>query len=123
MQRTEHEFDTEAEADAFVAEVQFVNDSAISVERVFGREDKIVVVTADSDYEAEEDDCNDGDDLCDRCMRSGVQVSQVDESGNTLCAECAGGEFDYETREECLLNQDHGEDCDDDGFCNRCGHR
>lgn len=32
---------------------------------------------------------DEGDDVCDKCMRSGVQVSQTDENGDTVCAECA----------------------------------
>lgn len=27
-------------------------------------------------------------DLCDRCMRSGVEVHRTDENGNTVCVEC-----------------------------------
>ena len=33
-------------------------------------------------------DENEGDDLCDACMRSGVQVSHT-KDGNTVCVECA----------------------------------
>ncbi len=29
-----------------------------------------------------------GDDLCDKCHRSGVQISHTDEEGNTLCYDC-----------------------------------
>lgn len=28
------------------------------------------------------------DDLCDRCMRSGVEVARTDEDGNTVCVDC-----------------------------------
>lgn len=37
-------------------------------------------------------DEEDGDDLCDKCMRSGVQVARTDEDGNTICVECDGDE-------------------------------
>lgn len=32
-----------------------------------------------------------GDDLCDQCMRSGVQVSRTDEAGRTICSDCDTG--------------------------------
>ena len=32
------------------------------------------------------------DDVCDKCMRSGVQISHTDENGNTVCYECSEGE-------------------------------
>lgn len=35
----------------------------------------------------EEDDESEGDDLCDTCMRSGVEVSRT-ELGKTVCVEC-----------------------------------
>lgn len=31
---------------------------------------------------------DEGDDLCDQCVSSGVQVTRTDEAGNTVCAEC-----------------------------------
>lgn len=31
---------------------------------------------------------DEGDDLCDQCMSSGVQVARTDDAGNTLCTEC-----------------------------------
>jgi hypothetical protein len=31
---------------------------------------------------------NQGDDLCDKCMRSGVVVSRTDENGDTICVDC-----------------------------------
>jgi hypothetical protein len=34
------------------------------------------------------EDFPEGDDLCDKCMKSDVQVSRTDEAGNTICAEC-----------------------------------
>ena len=37
----------------------------------------------------DEDDDGDGDDLCDSCMRSGVEISHTDDDGNTVCVECA----------------------------------
>lgn len=40
-------------------------------------------------WEGNGDETDDhGDDLCDKCMRSGVQVSKTDENGGTICAEC-----------------------------------
>lgn len=30
-----------------------------------------------------------GDDLCDRCGRSGVAVYETDEDGNTICVQCS----------------------------------
>lgn len=42
----------------------------------------------------DDDDSKDGD-LCDTCMRSGVEISHVDDEGNTVCVECAA-----ETNEE-----------------------
>ena len=41
--------------------------------------------------EESQDSCygNDGDDLCDMCMRSNVVVSRTDADGNTICVECA----------------------------------
>jgi len=52
MKRTE-EFETKAEANAFSQGVQFVNDSAITVERIYQRraDKKWVVVMEDTDYE------------------------------------------------------------------------
>ena len=41
--------------------------------------------------EDDEDD-SDGDDLCDSCMRSGVEISHTDDDGNTVCVECAAEE-------------------------------
>lgn len=38
--------------------------------------------------DGDEDDEPDGDDLCDTCMRSGVEVHRTDEHGNTVCVEC-----------------------------------
>jgi len=32
---------------------------------------------------------NVGDDLCDRCMRSGIVVDHIDKNGDTVCLECA----------------------------------
>jgi hypothetical protein len=36
-----------------------------------------------------DDNGGDGDDVCDKCMRSGVVVSQTDDEGNTICVDCA----------------------------------
>lgn len=38
------------------------------------------------------DESTAGDDLCDKCGRSGVQVGQTDDEGNTVCGECAASE-------------------------------
>jgi hypothetical protein len=44
------------------------------------------------EYLANYEETEDGDDLCDKCMRSGVQVARTDEDGNTICTECDEGE-------------------------------
>lgn len=43
-------------------------------------------------YTNEEPDEDEGDDLCDVCMRSGVSVSHTDEVGRTVCNDCLGGD-------------------------------
>lgn len=35
---------------------------------------------------------DEGDDLCDRCGRSGVTVDRTDEDGNTVCTACTDDE-------------------------------
>ena len=45
------------------------------------------------------EDLDAGDDLCDHCMRSGVQITYTDANGNTMCDECAR-EAHLETYEE-----------------------
>lgn len=44
----------------------------------------------------EDIDQPDGDDLCDTCMRSRVEISRTDEAGKTVCVDCddAAGEND-----------------------------
>jgi hypothetical protein len=32
-------------------------------------------------------------------------------------------EFDYQSKEECIKAGDHLVSCDNDGFCNLCGHQ
>ena len=46
----------------------------------------------DDDEDDDDDDEDDGDDLCDSCMRSGVEISHTDDDGNTVCVECAAEE-------------------------------
>lgn len=44
---------------------------------------------ADADWDGTEFfDCSEHDDLCDTCMRSGVEVHRTDEDGNTICVDC-----------------------------------
>ena len=42
----------------------------------------------DDDEEEHDDDDGDDDDLCDTCMRSGVEISHVDDDDNTVCVDC-----------------------------------
>ena len=35
-----------------------------------------------------DEEADSGDDLCDYCMKSGVQISYTDDSGKTVCHEC-----------------------------------
>lgn len=86
--RVEHGFDTQEEAAAFVAGIEFVNDSAIEVEGITQRDKMFIVTAIDDDGEDDEYE-NEGDDVCDTCMRSGVVVYQTDGEGNTVCVDCA----------------------------------
>jgi len=65
---------------------------------------------ADLQHEDEGDDENDGDDLCDICMSSGVQVSHT-WNEKTVCVECAKDE-----------DAEHNQDEEDEGdVCTACG--
>lgn len=43
----------------------------------------------DRHFHGEPEEVPEGDDVCDKCMRSGVEVSQTDANGNTVCTDCA----------------------------------
>lgn len=41
-----------------------------------------------SDYIEEDDDVEEGDDMCDLCMRSGIAIYRTTLDGRTVCEDC-----------------------------------